>query len=71
MPSLKLRVPDLCERSDEAKLVRAVCGRPGVYGAVACASSHCIEVDFEDDEVTVQHLIEVLREVGFEAILAG
>jgi len=71
MPSMKLNVPALRDRADEAKLVRLVCGQPGVYGAVACSKAQCMEVDFEDDEVTPDQLIEMLQAAGFESRLAG
>ena len=44
---------------------------PGVFGVVASCGGHCIEIDFEDDEVTPTRLIEIARRAGFEAWLAS
>jgi hypothetical protein len=71
MPSLKLNVPRLTDVGDVERIVAALRARPGVFGVVGCARSSCVEIDFEDDEVAPDQLIEVIRETGFEAVLAG
>lgn len=71
MPSLKLSVPDMRGRGCEQKLEAAYAGEPGVYCVVACATTRCLEIDFEDDEVTLMRLMEIARDTGYPASLAG
>jgi hypothetical protein len=49
----------------------ALCAESGIFGAIANRSSGCGEVDYEDDEVTIERIMEIVREVGFETDLAG
>jgi hypothetical protein len=56
---------------DEKHLEDAVRGIAGVYGAVASRTDHCMEVDFEDDEVTVADILGATSAAGFQATLAG
>lgn len=71
MPTALLRVSGLRGAEDEARLERALQAEPGVFGAVANHQDGCAEIDFEDDEVTVEQLIEVAESAGFGATLAG
>lgn len=71
MPTLKLLLPDLREPEDERRLEQAYADVGGVYRAIASHGGHCVEIDFEDDEITPSRLIEIARGVGFEARLAG
>ena len=71
MPTLKLRVKGMESREDEDRVQRILLGEPGVYGAVADHEASCVEVDFEDDEESVQELVALLATNGFEAELAG
>lgn len=70
MPTLKLEIRGL-RHEDEAKVEALLRSRPGVYGAVAAHHEACVEVDFEDDEQSVDALVAALREKGFEARLGG
>ncbi|MGH7574572.1 MAG: hypothetical protein ACREM1_05495 [Longimicrobiales bacterium] len=71
MPSLRLYLPDLCDSDDEIRLERAYVGADGVYGAVARRGDRCIDIDFEDDEITPASLIEIAQDAGFDAHLAS
>ena len=70
MPTLKLHVR--MERpEDEARVEELLRAESGVFAAVADHGEACVEVDFEDDEETVEHLVEVLAAAGYEARLGG
>ena len=71
MPCLKLRVKGPPDIASEQSLVRAIEAERGVLGVVMCHDTRGVEIDFEDDEVTIGRLISVAREQGFEATLAG
>ncbi len=71
MPTLKLSVPSLGDGPDARRLERAYAGERGVFGVVASCGGHCIEIDFEDDEVTPLRLIEIARNAGFDAKIAS
>lgn len=67
MPSLRLYLSDLRGPEDERRLERTYAHSNGVYGAVARRGDGCIDIDFEDDEITPARLIEIARSAGFHA----
>lgn len=71
MPSLRLYLSDLRGLEDERRLERTYTHSDGVYGAVARRGDGCIDIDFEDDEITPAQLIEIARDAGFRARLAS
>jgi hypothetical protein len=71
MPTLKLRARGLRNADDERRVVAALRARQGVFGAAACATAGSIEVDFEDDEVSFDVLIDTVKQAGYDAELAG
>jgi copper chaperone CopZ len=71
MATMKLRAPGLTGEADAQRAEAALHGLAGVYGAVVSPMEHCIEIDFEDDEVTADQILEALRHAGVEARLAG
>lgn len=71
MPTAKLNVHGMQSAADERRLESTVRGLAGVYGAVASCSSHCLEVDFEDDEVNVSEILAAAAAAGFPARLVG
>jgi hypothetical protein len=56
---------------DGERIMRALELEPGVYSAIANCGEKCVEVDFEDDEVTVVRLMSIVRSLGHEPQLAG
>lgn len=71
MPTAKLKILGLHSTDDEAQLETSVRGLSGVYGAVASCRDHCLEVDFEDDEVMLDDIVTAASAAGFEATLVG
>lgn len=71
MPTAKLSIRGLYSRDDEKHLETTVRSLTGVYGAVASCRDHCMEVDFEDDEVKIDDIVTAAGAAGFEARLAG
>ena len=71
MPTLRLYVRNLTERADERRLEQTVRALKGVYAAVASSTGHCVEIDFEDDDVSIHQLIDALAAAGFEAQVAS
>jgi hypothetical protein len=71
MPCLKLHVTGPPETAAEQRLVQALQAERGVFGVVMCHDTRGVEIDFEDDEVTIERLVAVAREEGFQARLGG
>jgi hypothetical protein len=71
VPTARLAVRGVHTPDDEKQLESTVLGLTGVYGAVASCRDHCMEVDFEDDEVNVNDILAAASAAGFEATLAG
>lgn len=70
MPTVKLSVRGLTA-GNEADLERALRAVEGVFGAVASRAAGCCEIDFEDDVVAIDELLDAARRAGFDATLAG
>jgi hypothetical protein len=71
MPCLRLKVDGPEGDDAERGLVRALEAEPGVFGVVLCHDTRGVEIDFEDDEVTIDRLILRAKEAGFEARPTG
>lgn len=71
MPTLKLCVTGMRSRADEARIEDALRAEPGVYGAVANHEEGCAEIDFDDDELDLDRIFELVRSLGYEAALGG
>jgi hypothetical protein len=70
MPTQKLYVSGI-EPADEAHIASSLTRMEGVLFAVASHSDSCVEVEFEDDCVTIAELTEALNRLGFPASPAG
>jgi copper chaperone CopZ len=71
VPTLRLYVRNLTERADEQRLEQTIRGLKGVYAAIASSAGHCVEIDFEDDDVSIHQLVAALAEAGFDARVAS
>ena len=71
MPTILLCVTGMRSPEDEQRIERALAAARGVFGAVASRQDACAEVDVDDDEITPDELIEILRGEGFDARLGG
>jgi len=70
MPTVRLHVRGL-EAADEEPLERIMTDLPGVFGAVANHEDRTLEIDFEDDVVSLDELIQAAGSSGFTAYFAG
>lgn len=71
MPCLRLRLISLKAGSDVRSVEALLRSVPGVYGAFAHAHELYIELDFEDDEVSVAELMAVLHDAGHAVRMCG
>jgi hypothetical protein len=71
MPCLRLNIPTIVGGTQGPALERTLLAEPGVYAAFVHCVEKYVEIDFEDDEITLTRLIEVVREAGFDARVAG
>ena len=71
MPCLKLTISGPLEPEAEQRLIRSLHRERGVFGVVLCKDTRGVEIAFEDDEVTIDRLIEVTALAGFQAKLVG
>lgn len=71
MPTLKLKVEGLADREAETQLADRLRAEDGVMGAVASCETGCVEVDFEDDRVSVARILEVVEGRGLQVSLGG
>jgi hypothetical protein len=71
VPTGKLLVRGLRTESDERALECRLLELPGVHGCVASSSARCVEVDFEDDRVSLAEMVEAASGLGFTATPVG
>lgn len=71
MPTVLLCVSGMRDAADEQRVQQALEAELGVFGAVASRRSECVDVDYEDDEVRVDRLLEIVESAGFRAVLGG
>jgi copper chaperone CopZ len=71
MPTLKLSVDGLHSADDEDRLQRALAAEPGIFGAIANRQDGCAEIDFEDDELALDRILQIIETSGFHGRLAG
>lgn len=71
MATLKLYVAGMRSRADEARIEEALRAERGVYGAVANREDGSAEVDFDDDELDLDRILEIVRSLGYEPTLGG
>lgn len=71
MPCLRLHVPTLAPGDVADALERRLVGERGIYGVFAHPQERFVEIDFEDDEITIAQIVELFREAGHAARLAG
>lgn len=71
MPCLRLHVPTLAPGDAADTLERRLGAQHGIYGVFAHPQERFVEIDFEDDEITIARIVELFREAGHSARLAG
>ena len=71
MPSLKLLVAELRDPADEARVRGVIGGRDGVYGMVVCLRTGTVAIDFEDDEISSDMLVDIVEQSGFDVKVIG
>jgi hypothetical protein len=71
MPCLRLNVPTLMGGTQGPALEAILRAEHGVYAAFVHCGEKVVEIDFEDDEITIAHLLDVVRDAGYEARIAG
>lgn len=53
------------------RIERALRNEPAVFGAVASHATGRVEVDFEDDEISIDRLAGVIAGQGYDVAIAG
>ena len=71
MPIAKIWIRGLTCAADERRVEEALRAEDGIFGAIANRSSGCGEIDYEDDEVSINRILDIVRDAGFEPELAG
>ncbi len=71
MATLKLCIDGMAGHGDEARVQDALRAHAGVLGAVASWEDACAEIEYEDDEVSLDELVSAVRDLGYRAELGG
>jgi copper chaperone CopZ len=71
MPTARFTVSGLADDGDARRLEAVLLSLEGVHGVVASPAERCMEIDFEDDRVTVAEMVAAAEHAGFGARLAG
>lgn len=70
MATLLLRVDGLGPE-DPPRLERLLREMAGVFGVVVSGAEGCAELDIEDDEVSVDRILERVERAGWTARISG
>jgi copper chaperone CopZ len=70
MATLLLRIDGL-DDGDRARIEALLRPIPGVFGVVVSPAEGRANVDFEDDEADLDVILELLRDSGYDARVAG
>lgn len=71
MATLKLCIEGMRAAEDEYRIEDALRRERGVLGVVANRQEACAEIEFEDDEVAVEHLVNLVQALGYPTVLGG
>jgi len=71
MANIKLRVTGMTCGHCQAKVEKALKGITGVYSAIVDLPDGEAEIDFNDDQVTTEHLLGAVSKAGYSATIAG
>jgi hypothetical protein len=71
MATLKLRVCGLHGHGDESRLESLLRAERGVLGAIVNHLENCAEIEYQDDELSLERLLRLVHEAGYQAELAG
>lgn len=71
MPTLRICIYGMQCVADEERVEQLLAKERGVFGAVADHHEDRVDVDYEDDETSLVHLIDILKAEGFGAALGG
>ncbi len=71
MATLKLCIEGMHAVDDECRIEDALRRERGVLGVVANRQEACAEIEFEDDEVAVEHLVSLVAALGYPTQLGG
>lgn len=70
MATLLLRIDGLAP-GEEGALEEALRELPGVFGVVVSAPEGCAELDIEDDEVSLDAILQRVERAGYTGRLSG
>jgi len=71
MATLKLCIDGMAGHDDETRIELALRDEPGVLGVVANHEAACAEIEYEDDEVSLDRILEVVQELGYPTEVGG
>ncbi len=71
MATLKLCIDGMAGHADEDRIEHALRDEPGVLGVIANHEASCAEIEYEDDEVSLERLVSVVKELGFPTEIGG
>lgn len=71
MAQLKLHIEGMNGPEDEERVCAALKGVRGIYAVCVDHAEPGAEIDFEDDEVAVDRVLDLIRGAGYVARLMG
>ncbi len=71
MATLKLCIDGMAGHDDEARIELALRAEPGVLGVVANHEAACAEIEYEDDEVSLERILSVVEALGYPSEVGG
>jgi Cu+-exporting ATPase len=71
MAHLRLNISGMTGTPCQQKIERALTALPGIYSAVVCLGRGYADVEYGEDQLTADQLMQTIKRVGYQAKLGG
>ena len=71
MAHLRLNISGMTGPPCQQKIERALTALPGMYSAVVCLERGYADVEYGEDRLTSEQVMEAINQAGYQARLGG
>jgi P-type Cu+ transporter len=71
MAHLRLNIAGMTGTPCQQKIERALGALPGMYSAVVCLERGYADVEYGEDRLTTEAVMQAIRKAGYQAKLGG
>ena len=71
MAHLRLNITGMTGTPCQQKIERALSALPGMYNAVVCLDRGYADVEYGEDRLTSEQVLQAIRNAGYQAKIGG